>query len=131
VRVAASCRAPALCRLLGLGKDAGFEEIQDARNYLYELYRWHEPSREAIELAFDSIIQEKMKSRHKFGFQPVRMGRRGVVGAAKASWDKKLYDLIDPTITTATLINEGSVFAALAAWCVVGRRAHAKPLTPP
>lgn len=45
------------CRLLGLGKDAAFEEVQDARNYLYELYRWHEPSREAIELAFDRITQ--------------------------------------------------------------------------
>lgn len=106
-------------RLLGLGRDAGFEEVQDARNYLYELYRWHEPSREAIELAFDSIIQEKLKVRHKFGFQPIRLGRRGdVFGAAKASWEKKIYDLVDPTITVRTLINEGSVFIALALWAM-------------
>lgn len=47
----------AVRRLLGLGRDAGFEEVQDARNYLFETYRWHEPSREAIELAFDTVIQ--------------------------------------------------------------------------
>ncbi|KAG2452529.1 hypothetical protein HYH02_002767 [Chlamydomonas schloesseri] len=104
-------------RLLGLGKDAAFEEVQDARNYLYELYRWHEPSREAIELAFDRITQEKLKARHKYGFRPVRMGKRGdVVGEAKATWEKKVNDLIDPTITSRTLINEGSVFAVLALW---------------
>ncbi|EFJ50719.1 hypothetical protein VOLCADRAFT_120588 [Volvox carteri f. nagariensis] len=105
--------------LLGLGRDAGFEEIQDARNYLYELYKWHEPSREAVELAFDTVIQEKLKSRHKYGFRPIRTGRRGdIIGEVKASWDKKIYDLIDPTITTRTLINEASVFAALALWAM-------------
>ncbi|GIL70110.1 hypothetical protein Vretimale_3377 [Volvox reticuliferus] len=106
-------------RLLGLGRDAGFEEIQDARNYLYEIYKWHEPSREAVELAFDTVIQEKLKDRHKYGFRPIRMGRRGdVLGEAKATWDKKVNDLIDPTITTRTLVNEGSVFAALALWAM-------------
>ncbi|GFR44884.1 hypothetical protein Agub_g6228 [Astrephomene gubernaculifera] len=106
-------------RLLGLSHDAGFEEIQDARNYLYELYRWHEPSREAIELAFDHLIKEKLSARHKYGFQPIRTGRRGgVLGRAKASWEKKLYDLIDPTITPTNLINEGSVFLGLALWAM-------------
>ncbi|KAG2482966.1 hypothetical protein HYH03_018143 [Edaphochlamys debaryana] len=46
-------------------------------------------------------------------------GRRGgVFAAAKASWDKKLYDLIDPTITPRTLLNEGSVFAVMAVWAM-------------
>eukprot|EP00878_Enallax_costatus_P019145 GHUV01020188.1.p1 GENE.GHUV01020188.1~~GHUV01020188.1.p1 ORF type:complete len:126 (+),score=33.24 GHUV01020188.1:139-516(+) len=44
-------------RLLGVSKEASFEEIQDARNYLYEQYKWHEPSREAIEMAFDKLLQ--------------------------------------------------------------------------
>lgn len=106
-------------RVLGLGKDAGFEEIQDARNYLYEIYRWHEPSREAIELAFDTIVQEKLKVRHKLGFQPIRMGRRGgVIGEMRATWDKKFNDLFDPTITVRTLINEGVVFMMLGLWAM-------------
>lgn len=44
-------------RLLGLPKDASFEEVQSARNYLFEQYRWHEPSRESIELAFEAILK--------------------------------------------------------------------------
>jgi ATP-dependent HslUV protease ATP-binding subunit HslU len=54
-------------RLLGLGREAGFEEIQDARNYLYELYKWHEPSREAVELAFDTVIQVRVRGGHAGG----------------------------------------------------------------
>lgn len=41
-----------------------------------QTYKRHERSREAIELAYDSILQEKMKVRHKYGFQPPRRGRR-------------------------------------------------------
>lgn len=44
-------------RLLGISDQADFEEVVDARNYLVELYKWHEESRESIELAFDTIIQ--------------------------------------------------------------------------
>jgi hypothetical protein len=39
-------------------------------------YKWHAPSKEAIELAFDDILQEKMKVRNKFGFKPPRTGRK-------------------------------------------------------
>lgn len=48
---------PPPTRLLGLSKDASFEEVQDARNFLFEQYRWHEPSRESIELAFEAILK--------------------------------------------------------------------------
>ena len=41
-----------------------------------QTYKGHERSREAIELAYDSILQEKMKVRAKFGFQPPQRGRR-------------------------------------------------------
>ena len=61
-------------------------------------------------------MQEKLKVRHKLGFQPIRMGRRGVIGEMRATWDKKLNDLFDPTITFRTLINEGVVFMMLGLW---------------
>lgn len=121
------------CSRLGLSREASFEEVQDSRNYLYEVcptscptislsdavekracsvlvlhiwcmmlsslqmckeqrhlcsedmteqagcmqtYKRHERSREAIELAYDSILQERMKVRHKYGFQPPRRGRK-------------------------------------------------------
>ena len=41
-----------------------------------QTYRAHEASREAIELAFDAILQEKMKVRAKYGFRPPRTGRK-------------------------------------------------------
>jgi hypothetical protein len=33
-------RVLACCRLLGVSKDADFEEVQDARNYLWEVSCW-------------------------------------------------------------------------------------------
>eukprot|EP00884_Botryococcus_braunii_P018122 jgi/Botrbrau1/4994/Bobra.0396s0020.1 len=59
-------------KLLGVAREAYFEEVQDARNFLYEEYKWHAPSRESIELAYDTILQEKMNVRNKFGFKPRR-----------------------------------------------------------
>jgi ATP-dependent HslUV protease ATP-binding subunit HslU len=41
-----------------------------------QTYKRHERSREAIELAYDAILQEKMKVRHRLGFQPPQRGRR-------------------------------------------------------
>lgn len=40
-----------------MSRDASFEEVQEARNFLVEQYREHEPSRECIELALDAILQ--------------------------------------------------------------------------
>ena len=57
--------------------DASFEEVQDARNFLVEQYKGHEASRESIELAFDDILQEKIKLRAKFGFKPPQRGKYG------------------------------------------------------
>ena len=42
-----------------------------------QTYRAHERSRESIELAYDSILQQKMKVRHKYGFKPPKTGRKG------------------------------------------------------
>eukprot|EP00879_Flechtneria_rotunda_P027640 GHRR01029617.1.p1 GENE.GHRR01029617.1~~GHRR01029617.1.p1 ORF type:complete len:246 (+),score=39.37 GHRR01029617.1:210-947(+) len=104
-------------RLLGVSRDASFEEIQDARNYLYEQYKWHEPSREAIEMAFDGLLQRHLKGRFKFGFRPPRTGRRSdVLGEQRVTLWSRFMELFDPTITTRTLINEGAVFGAFALW---------------
>ncbi len=39
-----------------------FIALQEARNFLVEQYREHEPSRESIELALDSILQVRLCS---------------------------------------------------------------------
>ena len=41
-----------------------------------QTYKAHERSRESIEMAFDTILQEKMKVRHKQGFKPPKRGRK-------------------------------------------------------
>lgn len=82
-----------------MSREASFEEVQEARNFLVEQYRAHEPSREAIELALDSILEEKRRVRLKDGFRPPRTGRRtdvagdapnlrwvGVWGCAERVW---------------------------------------------
>jgi ATP-dependent HslUV protease ATP-binding subunit HslU len=103
---------------LGLGNDASFEEVQEARNFLYDQYSQHEPSRESIELAFDTILQQKMKVRHRFGFRPPT---RGKYGEAKGDELKQsIWQIIrskfEPSVPSTTLVNDGSIFLALGLW---------------
>jgi len=103
--------------LLGVNKEASFEEIQDARNFLYEQYKWHEQSKEAIELAFESLLSKSYKQRFKWGFQPPRTGsRKDVYGEQRTTLWQRFMNFFDPTITTRTIINEGAVFGAFALW---------------
>lgn len=43
-------------RLLGVDRNAFPEEIIEAKNFLMDEYRAHEPSREAIEMAYEKIM---------------------------------------------------------------------------
>jgi len=104
-------------KVLGLPREASFEEVVDARNYLSEKYKWHEESREAIEMAFDSILQQRMGARNRFGFKPLR-GRDGGGEPRPRGLYDRVAALFDPTITTVTLINEGAVFGAFALWAL-------------
>lgn len=105
-------------KLLGIDREASFEEIQDARNFLYEQYKQHEPSREAIELAFDTVLQAKMKMRHKYGFKPPKTGRRTDISGDedKVSLIQRIKDAFEPNVSSVTLVNDGSIFVALALW---------------
>lgn len=105
-------------KLLGISREASFEEIQDARNYLYEQYKQHEPSRESIELAFDSILQTSIKFRHKFGFKPPKTGRRTDASGdpEKISIIGKVKEAFEPSVPSVTIVNDGSIFLALALW---------------
>ena len=54
-------------RLLGITRDADYEEIHGAFVYLAEEYAMHEPSREAIDVAHDKILKDRMMGRAKSG----------------------------------------------------------------
>lgn len=49
------------------------------RSRLVQEFKAHGRSREAIEMAFDDILKQKMKVRHKYGFKPPKTGRRSDV----------------------------------------------------
>lgn len=103
---------------LGITPEASFEEVQEARNFLYEQYKGHEPSRESIELAFDDILQKTMKNRHRFGFKPPQRGKRGEAAgdAPKLSLWQQLRSKFEPSVPSTTLVNDGSIFVALGLW---------------
>ena len=103
---------------LGVSRDASFEEVQEARNFLYDQYRQHEPSRESIELAFDDILQAKMKARHRFGFQPPKRGKYGEAAgdAPRLSIWQQIRSKFEPNVPSTTLVNDGSIFVALGLW---------------
>ena len=105
--------------LLGGQRDASFEEIQDARNYLALTYRSHERSREAVEGAFDSILKERMRLRHKLGFRPPKAGRKADFSQPKRSLAARAGMLLDPLVTKPTVVNAGSIFLALALWAAL------------
>lgn len=103
---------------LGISREASFEEVQDARNFLYDQYRGHEPSRESIELALDAILKEKMKARHRFGFRPPQRGKRSDAqgDAPRISPWQKIRSIFEPSVPATTLVNDGSIFVALGLW---------------
>lgn len=82
-----------------------------------QLYKWDEPSREAIEGAFDTLLKTHFKDRQRLGFQPA--GLKGT-GGLRAQGGPSLLDrfksMFDPTVTARTIINEGAVFGAFALW---------------
>ena len=71
-----------------------------------------------MELAFDAILKEKMRLRHKLGFRPPRSGRKSDVtgDALKPSLAARFTGLFDPAVSITTVVNDGAIFLALAVW---------------
>ncbi|CAK0785544.1 hypothetical protein CVIRNUC_008754 [Coccomyxa viridis] len=105
-------------RRLGVGRDSSFEEVQDARNYLFDTYKAHERSRESIEMAFDTILQEKMKVRHKQGFKPPKRGRKTDLegDAPRVGILAQIKDRLEPSVPSTTIVNDGSIFLMMGSW---------------
>ncbi|KAI3429256.1 hypothetical protein D9Q98_005353 [Chlorella vulgaris] len=103
---------------LGVTRDASYEEVQEARNFLVEQYQGHEPSRECIELALDSILEEKRRVRLKDGFRPPRTGRRtdAAGDAPKLSLWQTVRQYFEPSVPGPTLVNDGAIYVALGIW---------------
>jgi len=118
-------------RKLGVQQDASFEEIQAARNFLVEQYKWHEASRESIEMSFEKILALKMADRHKHGFRPPSTGRKSdVQGEAEpTNLGDRVKEALEPDLPLATIVNEGVIYLALAIWAGV-QSVAADPILP-
>lgn len=118
-------------RKLAVSRDADFEEIQDARNFLVDQYRWHEASRESIELAYEKILNEKMRVRHRLGFRPPKRGKKTDVEGdvpPETVWER-VKGAMEPSIAMVTVVNEGVIYLALAIWAAIQSSA-ADPILP-
>lgn len=106
---------------LGIPSDASFEEVMDAKNFLVEQYQGHEPSREAIELAYEAIIDQDFKARRKYGFQPPSTGRKTDLRGDEQK--KNLVELfkerLEPALSAAAIVNDGAIFAILGLWAAI------------
>jgi len=105
-------------RRLGISSEATYEEVQDARNYLVDAYRSHTAGVEAIEAAFDRIIQEKLTSRKK---------AKGMKQALRKK--KQGEDYVPPFLERLqaqfarpddqTIIRRAVIYAIMAGWAIV------------
>lgn len=96
-----------------------------------QTYRGHEESREAIEMAFDTVLTDKMKSRQKYGFQPPKTGRKTDLKAErKESLLSKFFGLFEPSVPFSTVIREGIIHFFLACWAAGSHYATGDPSSP-
>ena len=115
-------------RLLGIQRDADYEEIHGAYAYLTEEYAMHEPSREAIDVAHDQILKERMMSRQKSGKLNIK-GRGGKEVSFKDSGGPRtplnlITDRMEEkgSVKTHIIRRNAAVFAALATWAFLVAR---------
>lgn len=101
---------------LGISQEATYEEIQEARNYLVELYGGHEKSAESIEGAFDKIISQKLRVRKKSGIN-LKANKSENKDAKPGFFAKyaQMFDKPDPKIIMQRFV----LFAIIGAWSIL------------
>ncbi|CAG9462038.1 unnamed protein product [Pedinophyceae sp. YPF-701] len=99
-------------KLLGVQKDADFQEIVDAKNYLMARYGKHRDSREAIDMAYDRLISASQQKRKKKGFRPLSKRRGQTVDL---TLKQRVMRSIDWSVTPIKAANKAVPFALAAA----------------
>lgn len=105
-------------RLLGVSRDASFDEIRDAKDFLVAQHRGHERSVEAIEVAYDKIIEQKLKIRNKFGMKSTKKEKKDGQFEAK-NLVEKIKMSLEVVVAKEVIVKRVAIFLALAAWSVV------------
>lgn len=82
-------------------------------------------------MAFDAVLNHKMKSRQKYGFRPPKTGRKtDVDGEPKQSILDTIKGLLEPSVPTTTIVNEGFIYFMLACWAAGTQHATGDPTAP-
>ena len=110
-------------KLLGIGSEASYEEVQEARAFLVEEYKGNKASVEAIEIAHDKIITGSFKHRRQEGIQLVSKGKGGkqVLPPSSAEEDEPegpLGRFLDTRVARKTLLKIAGVFLSVIVWTV-------------
>lgn len=101
-------------RRLGISKQASYEEIQEARNYLVQEHKTHPEGVEAIETAFDKIIDFKLKERKKVGKITLKPKKEVTEG----SWQQRLSSSIAKNVPQKVILQRAFVYLCIAVWSV-------------
>lgn len=104
-------------RLLGVDPTASPEEVIEAADFLETQYGTHAESKERIMLAKEKIIyKSSLKHRLQHGMQLSFKGRKDGGKPRSKSVLQRIRDVFEPDVSMTTVINDGSIFLALAAW---------------
>lgn len=106
-------RDPYKC--LGISREANYDEITEARNYLMEAYAGHEASEEAIEGAYDKIISQGFKRRRK---TKMNLGRESADVAPEDNFFTRLRARMDKP-SREVLMQRIFLFSFITAWSVM------------
>jgi len=99
---------------LGIPREAGEEEIREARSYLANQYGGHAKSMEAIEAAYDKIMMEKLREYQKQQSSPKKPKEIKEMPA----WQKKIVNMYQVP-SRDVILKRAAFYAALALWTVL------------
>ena len=106
-------------KLLGIGAEASYEEVQEARVYLVEEYRGHKMSVEAIDIAHDKIISQNFKERQTEGIKiKNKSGKRVAPPPVEEEPEGPFSKYLDTRVGRNTLLKTVGVFLTVLLWTI-------------
>lgn len=99
---------------LGISREAGEEEIREARSYLANQYSGHTKSMESIESAYDKIMMEKLREYQKLQSNPIKKKEVKELPA----WMQKIVNMYQVP-NKDVIAKRAAFYALLGIWSVL------------
>ncbi|KAG0553855.1 hypothetical protein M758_12G047100 [Ceratodon purpureus] len=99
---------------LGINREAGEEEVREARSYLASQYSGDAKSMESIESAYDKIMMEKLREYQKLQSNPIKKKEAKPLPA----WMQKIVNMYQVP-NKDVILKRAAFYALLAIWTVV------------